>query len=225
MSLIELSNVSKVYQPQKGIKIKALNSVSLSLEAGISYALMGASGSGKSTLLGILGGLIRPCVGSYRYEGQPVDFQNVKSLHRFRNQQIGIVLQDFGLLENLTALENCLLPAIINGRKRKEANKRAEELLSNFEVDRYGYTKVAFLSGGERQRVAIARAMMNAPGLVLADEPTGSLDSKTSDLVTEVLTRITNHGATLLLATHNHQVAKKCNKTLTIVDGTLQSTS
>ncbi|GHU82813.1 ABC transporter ATP-binding protein [Clostridia bacterium] len=221
MSYIELKEISKVYQGKKSVQVPALSNVTHSLEKGRSYALVGASGSGKTTLIGILGGILRATGGSYTVDGTRVDTQSEKELCRFRNQRIGLVMQDFALLENSTALDNCLLPAAIMGVKKKEAKKRAMALLEMFDVDRYCGTQVCFLSGGERQRVAIARALMNRPGLLLADEPTGALDSKSAELVADALTRVTSMDATLVIATHNMELAARCEERLTIADGCL----
>ena len=215
--VIRLEAVSKVYQTGAP---PALEQVSLSVVAGEAVAVMGPSGSGKSTLLNLLAGLDRPSSGAVSVAGQRIDVLGEGALARFRARHIGIVFQFFNLLEDLTVLDNVLLPAQLAGSSRRRGRARAEELLTRVGIARHRDAFPARLSGGQRQRVAIARALINSPRLLLADEPTGALDTATGLEVSALLRELNADGHTLLLVTHDPQLAERQRaRIVRIVDG------
>lgn len=221
MSLITLTDISKTYTRKGTAANTALRSINYQFESGKSYSIMGPSGSGKSTLLSILAGISEPTTGIYTFQNQKMNGLSDAKKCDIRNRHIGWVVQDFALLEGETALRNCLYPALLAGKNKIQATDRAETLLKKLEMERYANQNVSLLSGGERQRIAIARAMMNNPSLLLADEPTGALDSHTTKIVMETLLSLCADNVTLILATHNPECAALCNIHLTIRDGEL----
>ncbi|HWH75349.1 MAG TPA: ABC transporter ATP-binding protein, partial [Methylibium sp.] len=188
-------------------EVQALRGVSLDIEAGEFVAIMGASGSGKSTLMNIIGCLDRPSAGHYRLAGEPVESLDGDALAAIRNRRIGFVFQQFNLLPRTSALENVELPLVYAGVAPKERRARALACLEQVGLaGRAGHTP-AELSGGQQQRVAIARALINRPQMILADEPTGALDSATSDEVMHLLAGLNAAGITVMLVTHEHDIA------------------
>ena len=220
MALIEIENIHKAYH-MGGEEVRALDGVSLSIEAGEFVAIMGASGSGKSTLMNIIGCLDRPDRGEYRLAGEPVQRLSGDQLAAARNRRIGFVFQQFNLLPRTTALENVELPMVYAGVKAPERHQRALAALQRVGLGtRTGHTP-AELSGGQQQRVAIARALVNQPQLILADEPTGALDSHTSDDIMALLAELNAQGITVVLVTHEHDVAAWARRRLVFRDGHL----
>ncbi len=218
MPLIKLEKIYRAY-PLGDSHYQALNGVTLSVSAGEALAIMGASGSGKTSLMNIIGFLDRPDRGQYWFDGQNVSQLNRDARATLRNQTIGFIFQSFHLLDRLTALENVMLPLRYAGEASEshlEAKSRA--CLAAVGMDRYAAHHPNALSGGQRQRVAIARALVNDPAVLLADEPTGALDSRTSEQVLEVLL---NHRGkrTLIMITHDQTVASHCPRTVHISDG------
>ena len=214
--LIDIRDVSRTY----GEGPPALAGVSLSVRAGEALAVLGPSGSGKSTLLNLIAGLDRPSGGSVTVGGLRVDRLGEAASARYRRTRIGMVFQFFNLLDDLTVTDNVLLPAQLAGVPRAEARRRAAELLAHLGVERHADAHPGRLSGGERQRVAVARALMNRPPLLLADEPTGALDTASGDDVRELLAALNADGQTIVLVTHDLGLAASCaTRTIELVDG------
>ncbi|MFD6312285.1 ABC transporter ATP-binding protein [Streptomyces nigra] len=214
--LIDIRDVSRTY----GEGPPALAGVSLSVRAGEALAVLGPSGSGKSTLLNLIAGLDRPSGGSVTVDGLRVDRLGEAASARYRRTRIGMVFQFFNLLDDLTVTDNVLLPAQLAGVPRAEARRRAAELLAHLGVGRHADAHPGRLSGGERQRVAVARALMNRPPLLLADEPTGALDTASGDDVRELLAALNADGQTIVLVTHDLGLAASCaTRTIELVDG------
>ncbi|MEV7449949.1 ABC transporter ATP-binding protein [Streptomyces nigra] len=214
--LIDIRDVSRTY----GEGPPALTGVSLSVRAGEALAVLGPSGSGKSTLLNLIAGLDRPSGGSVTVDGLRVDRLGEAASARYRRTRIGMVFQFFNLLDDLTVTDNVLLPAQLAGVPRAEARRRAAELLAHLGVERHADAHPGRLSGGERQRVAVARALMNRPPLLLADEPTGALDTASGDDVRELLAALNADGQTIVLVTHDLGLAASCaTRTIELVDG------
>ncbi len=218
MPLIEARDLSKHYTVG-GQVVRALDGVSLDIEAGEFVAIMGASGSGKSTLMNIIGCLDQPTTGQLRLAGEAVESLPPDALAAIRNRRIGFVFQQFNLLPRTTALENVELPMVYAGVKAPERQARARAALEQVGLaERLTHTP-AELSGGQQQRVAIARALVNAPQVILADEPTGALDSATSEEIMRLLTRLNGEGITIVLVTHEHDVAAWARRRIVFRDG------
>jgi putative ABC transport system ATP-binding protein len=214
--VIDIRDVSRTY----GEGPPALAGVTLSVRAGEALAVIGPSGSGKSTLLNLIAGLDRPSAGSVTVDGLRVDALSESALARFRRARVGMVFQFFHLLDDLTVTDNVLLPAQLAGVPRSEARGRAAELLEHLGVHRHADAYPGRLSGGERQRVAVARALMNRPALLLADEPTGALDTSSGEDVRDLLTALNADGQTVVLVTHDPGLAASCaTRTVELVDG------
>jgi putative ABC transport system ATP-binding protein len=203
-------------------KLIALNSVNMTIHENDFIALMGPSGSGKSTLLNILGCLDRPSLGEYWLDGQMVAHLKNDQLAQIRNQKIGFIFQSFNLLPNYSALLNVQLPLIYAGVEKEERMERGMKALKMVNLDKRFAHKPNQLSGGERQRIAIARAFINNPSIILADEPTGNLDSKSSEAIINTIKQIHQNGNTILLVTHDLNVASAANKVLNMKDGLIQ---
>ncbi len=213
--LVQLSDITKVYQ---GGVTGALNGVSLTVEEGEFTAVMGPSGSGKSTLLNLIAGLDRTTSGSVAVAGSDLGRMGEAALARFRRDHIGFVFQFFHLLPNLTALENVLIPAQLKSTTSAEA--RGRELLEQLGIREVADRYPARLSGGQQQRVAIARALINQPTLLLADEPTGALDTRSGDQVMELLMEVHRRGQTILLVTHDAKLATRyAARVISVLDG------
>ena len=215
--VIRLEGVTKTYQAGAP---PALADVSMSVAAGEVIAVMGPSGSGKSTLLNLIAGLDRPTAGTVTVAGRRIDTLGESALARFRARHVGIIFQFFNLLDDLTVEDNVLLPAQLAGASRQQARARAGELLARMGIDQHKNAYPARLSGGERQRVAIARALVNAPELLLADEPTGALDTATGQQIGSLLRQLNQGGQTLVLVTHDPALAERyAARTVRLVDG------
>ncbi|MEX3712359.1 ABC transporter ATP-binding protein [Cytobacillus horneckiae] len=222
--MIQLTQIVKSYQIGKEM-VDILKMIDLTIEQGESIAIMGPSGSGKSTLMNIIGCLDRPTSGTYKLDGQDISNYQEVDLARVRNQSIGFVFQQFHLLPRLTALKNVELPMIYSGIPKKERVERAEKALIKVGLeDRMGQLPNA-LSGGQKQRVAIARAIVNEPKLILADEPTGALDTKTSTTIMELFGQLNEEGATVITVTHEPEVAEYAQRTILVRDGIIVSTA
>ena len=218
--IINLSNVCKVYQMGK-IEVRALHRVSFSITAGEYVSIMGHSGSGKSTLLNILGCLDRPTAGEYHLAGHSVGQLSTRDLAGIRNKEIGFVFQSFNLLSRLDAMQNVELPLIYAGVETGERRRRAEEALALVNLSDRKKHRPQELSGGQQQRVAIARALANRPGLILADEPTGNLDTQSGDEIMKIFDNLNRTGITIVLVTHEAEIAALTQHTLKFKDGLL----
>jgi len=220
--MIHLESITKSFVLGKE-SVHVLNGISLEIRQGEFVAIMGPSGSGKSTLMNIIGCLDKPTNGEYYLGGENVSHYNDKELARVRNQSIGFVFQQFHLLPRLSALKNVELPMIYAGIAKKERQERAEEALVKVGLaDRMDHLPNA-LSGGQKQRVAIARSIVNKPKLILADEPTGALDTKTSMDIMEQFRELNVEGVTVIVVTHEPEVAEYANRTIMVRDGEIQS--
>jgi putative ABC transport system ATP-binding protein len=218
--LIQISSLMKSYK-LGGETVYALNDVSLNIEKGEFLAIIGPSGSGKSTLMNMIGCLDRPDAGEYYLDGKEIGRMNDNDLAMIRNQKIGFIFQNFNLLTKLTALENVELPLIYSGASAKERRENAMESLTNVGLkDRAGQLPTQ-LSGGQQQRVAIARALAGNPSILLADEPTGALDSKTSMEIMQLMKELNEAGNTIILITHDLSIAKQAKRMVRIQDGQL----
>jgi ABC-type lipoprotein export system ATPase subunit len=222
---LRLENITRRYRLGADNYIHALRGVSLAVEAGDMVAIMGASGSGKSTLMHIAGGLDTPDSGAVWLEGARIDKLSDRRLTALRSRRVGFVFQGFNLLPQMTALENTALAGKYGGMSRRAATRRAGELLALLGLAERSRHRPSELSGGEQQRVAIARALMNEPCLLMADEPTGNLDSATSgEIMTELVRLNREHGMTLLLVTHDPGIAALCRRRVTMQDGLIVET-
>ncbi len=213
-----LEKVSKTYGKDDLI-VKALDNVNLEIYEGDYLAVMGASGSGKSTAMNIIGCLDRPSQGIYKLNGTPVENLSDDKLAELRNQKLGFVFQQFHLLSDATALENVLLPMIYAGVNPMEREERAKNALVKVGLSERVNNRPNQLSGGQQQRVAIARAIINNPALLLADEPTGALDSKTTEDVLDLFDKLHESGITIILVTHEDEVASRAKKIARFKDG------
>jgi len=220
--MIQLDNILKSY-PVADDDLIVLKEIDLQIDKGEFVAIMGPSGSGKSTLMNIIGCLDKPTSGNYVLNGKQVSDYDEKELARVRNQSVGFVFQQFQLLSRLNALQNVELPMIYAGVGKKERIERAEEALEKVGLaERAGHLPNA-LSGGQKQRVAIARAIVNEPDIILADEPTGALDSKTGVQIMEMFTELNQEGVTVILVTHEAEIASYAERTIFVRDGKLTS--
>jgi putative ABC transport system ATP-binding protein len=220
-ALVQLSDVTKTYDNDGA---PAVAHVTMTVSPGESVAVMGPSGSGKSTLLNLIAGLDRPTGGEVTVGGERVDKLSETGLARFRRRQVGMIFQFFNLLDDMTVLDNVLLPAQLAGLPTPKARARADELLTALRIGPHRDAYPARLSGGERQRVAIARALVNRPALLLADEPTGALDTATGEEIGELLLDLNSSGQTLILVTHNPDLAARyARRVIEIVDGRVAS--
>jgi putative ABC transport system ATP-binding protein len=216
-ALVQLSDVTKRYEDDKD---PAMAHVTMEVGHGESVAVMGPSGGGKSTLLNLIAGLDRPTNGTVRVGGQQVGTLSETGAARFRRRQVGMVFQFFNLLDDMTVADNVLLPAQLAGVSTAEARARLDELLATLRITQHKNAYPARLSGGERQRVAIARALVNRPPLLLADEPTGALDTATGEEIGELLLDLNRAGQTLILVTHDPVLAARyAKRVIRIVDG------
>jgi putative ABC transport system ATP-binding protein len=220
--LISISDVRKTYE-MGTTEVNALDGVSLDVKKGEYVAIMGPSGSGKSTLMNIVGCLDTPTSGSYKLRGTEIREREDDELARIRNQEIGFIFQTFNLLPRADALHNVELPLIYAGRPSKERRERAKGMLEMVGLGDRTHHRPNELSGGQRQRVAIARALVNGPSLVLADEPTGNLDSKTGLEIMALLDDIHRQGNTVILVTHEEDVAARAHRIIRLRDGRIES--
>lgn len=224
--MVELENVVKTYNKGKPNAFEVLHGVSLKVNDGEMVAVIGKSGAGKSTLLHILGCIDTFDSGSYSVAGSQVDEMSEKVMAKLRNEKIGIVMQDFALVDEFNALENVMIPLDFADGKlkksKKERKKLAYQALKKVNMDSFATQPVNSLSGGQKQRVAIARAIVNNPAFILADEPTGALDSGTSDEIMKVFKELNKDGKTIIIVTHDMEVAGQCRRVIEIVDGKIE---
>jgi len=220
--LMELRSVTRVFFPGKENEVRALRHVDLDVERGDMIAVTGPSGSGKSTLLHILAMLDLPTRGKYRYDGQDTAQLSEAERAKLRGEKIGIVLQDYGMIRELTAADNVEIPLLIAGRKSSEIKEAVKKALEKVGLSDKLHVKAALLSGGEQQRVAIARAVASGAEVILADEPTGALDTATTKEIMDLLQKLNEEGKTVIVVTHNAYVADRCRRRIRIRDGYLQ---
>jgi putative ABC transport system ATP-binding protein len=217
--IIELQNLVKTYKVGD-TEVQALRGVSYSVEEGDFVAIMGPSGSGKSTLMNIIGCLDKPTSGKYTLEGEDVSTFDKNKLARIRNQKIGFVFQTFNLLSRTSAIENVELPLLYSNVHTKQMHERALAALESVGLKNRAHHKTNQLSGGEQQRIAIARALLNNPSLILADEPTGNLDTKTSSEIMDIFTKLNvEKGITMVMVTHEPDIAAYARKRIYVRDG------
>lgn len=220
MNVIELKDIVKSYQMGDTI-VYALNHVTVNFEQGKFTSIVGPSGSGKSTMMNILGCLDRPTSGEYYLEGKNIANYTDDELARTRNRRIGFVFQSFNLLSRLTAVENVALPLIYAGVNLEERTRRAEQALTNVGLGSRMYHKPNEMSGGQRQRVAIARALINNPAIIMADEPTGNLDTKSTLEIIDIFEKLNQEGKTVIMVTHEPELAAMTQRILVMRDGRL----
>ncbi|MCB7070642.1 ABC transporter ATP-binding protein [Caldibacillus sp. 210928-DFI.2.22] len=220
MTLLEVKNLKKIYTTRfGGNQVQALSDVSFSVEEGEYVAIMGESGSGKTTLLNILAALDKPTSGEVLLEGNNIVLINEKEISAFRRQNLGFVFQDFNLLDTFSLQDNIFLPLVLSGKAYQEMNSRLQPLAEKLRIKdilaKYPYE----VSGGQKQRAAVARALITNPKLVLADEPTGALDSRSSDDLLQIFSQINQEGQTILMVTHSTKAASHASRVLFIKDG------
>lgn len=219
-TIIELDNIIKRFYVGEPNELQILNGITLSVEEGEFVSIVGASGSGKSTLMNVIGILDRPTQGRYILDGVDVNAAKEYELSKIRNEKIGFVFQTYNLISKTTALKNVELPMLYSGKKKKERIERAKELLDLVGIGERLKHKPEELSGGQKQRVAIARAMANNPAIILADEPTGALDSQTGRMVMDLFHKLNKEqGKTIVLITHSNELAEETQRIITIKDG------
>lgn len=224
--MVQLDNICKTYNSGKENECKALKNVSLQIQDGEMVAVIGKSGAGKSTLMHILSFVDRYEQGSYILNGKDTGKLSEKEYARLRNKEIGIVIQDYALIEEFTALQNVMIP--LNFSKERAKTSPKQLAINALELTQIGELKnkpVNQLSGGQKQRVAIARAIVNNPSVILADEPTGALDSKTAGEIIDVFRKLNKNGKTVIVVTHDKSVAEKCDRIIEIADGEIVSDS
>lgn len=219
--MIKVVNIAKTYNKNKDSEFEALHEVNMEIKDGEMVALIGKSGAGKSTLLHILACIDSFDSGDYILNDQSIKDVSEKKRSEIRNKEIGMIMQDFALIEEFSALDNVGVPLYFceDKKKRKNYKKYAMAALKEIGIEELASKKINQLSGGQKQRVAIARAIVNDPGLILADEPTGALDSLTSDEVMKVLEGLNQSGKTILIVTHDNEIAQRCQRIIKIEDG------
>ncbi len=221
-ALVDVQDICKVYNPGEN-EVRALDHVSVQIHEKEFVAIIGQSGSGKSTLMNMLGCLDVPTSGTYMLHGKDVSHLSDDELSDIRNQEIGFIFQGFNLIQNLTALENVELPLIYRGVPKKERITLAENALKKVGLEHRMDHKPAEMSGGQQQRVAIARAIAQAPPIILADEPTGNLDSASSKEIMQILKELHEEGRTVILITHDNDIAAQAKRVIKIMDGKIAS--
>lgn len=217
--MIEINGLYKTYNYKKNSAFEALHNISLHIDKGSLNAVIGKSGSGKSTLLHILGCIDSFEKGSYKFNGNEISKLNEKKRALFRSDNVGIVLQDFSLIETYSVIENVMLPFYFSTKSKDDTRKKALSALESVGMNKLADKSVNKLSGGQKQRVAIARAIVNDPPLLLADEPTGALDSVTSSEIMELFHQLHQNGKTIIIVTHDFEIAKQCERIIEISDG------
>ncbi len=217
--MITLTNIHKVYNPKKANEFEALRGVTLTIEDGEMVAIIGKSGAGKSTLLHILACIDSYESGEYRIDNTLVQKLSEKEYARIRNEKIGMVMQDFALVDDFSAIENVMLPLDFAVKKKPDRKALAMKALQSVGMDSMAKKPVNKLSGGQKQRVAIARAIVNEPSVILADEPTGALDTKTAAEIMGVFKQLNEQGKTVIIVTHDMGVAQQCDRIIEISDG------
>ncbi len=220
--LVDVQDICKVYNPGEN-EVRALDHVSVQILEKEFVAIIGQSGSGKSTLMNMLGCLDVPTSGTYMLHGKDVSHMSDDELSDIRNQEIGFIFQGFNLIQNLTALENVELPLIYRGVSKKERIELAKEALKKVGLEKRMDHKPAEMSGGQQQRVAIARAIAQAPPIILADEPTGNLDSGSSKEIMGILRELHEEGRTVIIITHDNEIAAQAKRVIKIMDGRIES--
>ena len=218
MTLLNLQDIKMTYGKGTGM-VHALQNIHLQVDEGEFIAIMGKSGCGKSTLLNILGAVAKPVEGSYRFEEIDVVKLDATGAAKFRNQKIGFVVQHFALIKELTVRENVSLPLVYQSCKKKQIHARVEEVLRMLKIEEKAECYPTELSGGQCQRVAIARAIITNPKIILADEPTGALDEENGKNVMDIFEKLNNQGTTIIVVTHDKDVAQRCNRVITLRDG------
>ncbi|MGT2757227.1 ABC transporter ATP-binding protein [Streptococcus ovuberis] len=218
--LIDIKNINKSYR-NGDQDLQVLKDISLTIEEGEFVAIMGPSGSGKSTLMNIIGLLDQPTSGHYQLEGQEVEHLGDKDLAKVRNKQIGFVFQQFFLLSKLNAVQNVELPLIYAGVSQGKRKRLAEQYLDKVELSARKHHLPSELSGGQKQRVAIARALVNDPAIILADEPTGALDTKTGAQIMDLMTELNREGRTIVMVTHEPEIAAYASRRIVLRDGVI----
>lgn len=221
MKLMELDNIFKIYNEDMENEVRALNGVSLTIERGEFVAIIGASGSGKSTLMNILGCLDIPTYGDYYLDGQLVSEMEDRELSKIRNRDVGFIFQSFNLIQALSAYENVELPLIYQGIRGDKREEMTFDALERLGIDDRAYHRPSEMSGGQQQRVAIARAISTRAPIIMADEPTGALDSKTGENVLEILHGLHKEGTTIILITHDTRIAAAAERIIRISDGVI----
>ena len=224
MQLLELQNIYKTYYIGD-IDVPVLKGVSLSISQGEFVALMGASGSGKSTLMNIIGCLDRPTSGTVIIDGENISIVSDNELAEIRGRKIGFIFQKFNLIPTMTALKNIALPMVFLGGTKADRDQRAAELLGKVGLTNWATHRPSELSGGQQQRIAIARALSNNPSIILADEPTGNLDTKTGEQIMELLVALNKEGKTILLVTHAIALKRFANRVINMLDGEVSEES
>lgn len=219
--MIKMTNIKKIYNSKKANEFEALHNISLEIQDGEMVAVIGKSGAGKSTLLHILACIDSYEDGEYRIDSTLVKELSERKLARIRNEKIGMVMQDFALVEDFTAIENVMLPLDFAKRKKPNRKQLAMDALKSVGMESMAKKPVNKLSGGQKQRVAIARAIVNQPSVILADEPTGALDSKTAAEIMSVFKKLHQQGKTVMIVTHDMGVAQQCERIIEISDGNL----
>ena len=220
--IIEMQDICKSFYIGDNEELKVLKNINLTVNKGEFVAIVGASGSGKSTLMNIIGALDRPTSGSYTLAGENISRLKDKELSKIRNQKIGFVFQTFNLIARTNAIKNVALPMLYAGLPSNKANERAKQLLAQVEMTYRMYHNPNELSGGQKQRVAIARSMANDPDIILADEPTGALDSVTGRLIMDLFHKLhKEQGKTIVLITHSPELASECQRIITLKDGVI----
>ncbi|ADH07552.1 TPA: ABC transporter ATP-binding protein [Bacillus cereus] len=218
MSLIELKDIKKVYS-NKNHNTFALNGINLTIDKGEMIAIMGRSGSGKSTLLNVIGLIDLPNEGEYTLNEKTLTEIRASKVHKTRNEMIGFIFQYFALLKEHTVLDNVVLPLTYRKLKQRERENKAKFYLEKVGLKEHMHKTPDELSGGQQQRVAIARALVGEPEIILADEPTGNLDRKTGEEIMDLLLQLNEEGRTIIIVTHDIEVANKCNRIIELVDG------
>ena len=222
-ALIDIRDVTKTYEMGAETIVHALDGVSLAIEAGDYCAIMGPSGSGKSTLMNLIGCLDTPSTGSYILKGREIASMNDDELAQIRNREIGFIFQTFNLLPRADAVQNVELPLVYSGLPRRERRERAEKALDSVGLGTRKHHRPNEMSGGQRQRVAIARALVNGPSILLADEPTGNLDSKTGEEILALMDDLHRKGNTIILVTHEDELAQHAARVVRLRDGKIVS--
>lgn len=217
--MVKINNVTKIYNPKKTNEFEALHNVSAEIADGEMVAVIGKSGAGKSTLLHILACIDNYQQGEYTIDGTLIKALSEKQYAKIRNEKIGMVMQDFALVEDYSALENVMIPLHFSKKKLSDKKGKALAALKSVGIEDLAKKPCNKLSGGQKQRVAIARAIVNDPSMILADEPTGALDTKTSEEIMELFKTLNKQGRTIVLVTHDPKVAQQCGRIIEISDG------
>ncbi len=222
MALIEIKNIQKIYDQGEENEFRAIDGIDMVVEKGDFVSIMGVSGSGKSTLMNIIGCLDQPTSGFYMLDGQEIDKLSQNELVKIRRNKIGFIFQNFNLLPRTQAVSNVELPLVYKGVRPKERRKKAKQLLEDVGLANKVRHRPSMLSGGEQQRVAVARALINEPAVLLADEPTGNLDSKSGLQVMDILKKLNEKGVTIIVVTHDQKIADQTKKVIKINDGKIE---